>query len=150
MASFANFIPYQPNMTIIQFILDNIWTVEQLETYVVNYQPGGVSLFILRRALGHGRVDAGQYARTLAKTAAVLYYLGHVKTVPEVFLELLLRVNPLVLTLDQVGVSILLYAHWVISWGGGKKRGGGRCDSVVGESFFRIDESCYSLRVGFV
>jgi hypothetical protein len=146
MASFANFIPYQPNMTIIQFILDNIWTVEQLETYVVNYQPGGVSLFILRRALGHGRVDASQYARTLAKTAAVLYYLGHVKTVPEVFLELLLRVNPLVLTLDQVGVSILLYAHWVIFWGGGV---------VVIEWLARgssdfIDESCYSLRVGFV
>ena len=137
MASFANFLPYQPNMTIIQFILDNIWTVEQLETYVVNYQPGGVSLFILRRALGHGRVDAGQYARTLAKTAAVLYYLGHVKTVPEVFLELLLRINPLVLTLDQVGVSIFLYAHWVIFWWE-EKGGGGRCDSVVGESFFRF------------
>jgi hypothetical protein len=93
-------------MVIIQFIFDNVWTTSQLEAYVVSYQPGGISLYMLRRAMGYGRVSASQYSRTLAKTAAVLYYLGHIKTVPEVFLELLLRVNPLVLTLEQVSFRL--------------------------------------------
>jgi hypothetical protein len=106
MAIFVRFAPYRPNMVMIQFIFDNIWTTSQLEAYVVSYQPGGISLCMLRRAMGYGRISASQYSRTLAKTAAVLYYLGHIKTVPEVFLELLLRVNPLVLTLEQVNFRL--------------------------------------------
>ena len=102
MASLVRYAPYRPNMVMIQFIFDNIWTASQLEAYVVSYQPGGTTLCILRRAVGYGRISASQYSRTLAKLAAVLYYLGHIKTVPEVLLELLLRVNPLVLTLEQV------------------------------------------------
>ena len=102
MANFVRFAPYRPNMVMIQFIFDNIWTASQLEAYVVSYQPGGTTLCILRRAVGYGRISASQYSRTLAKLAAMLYYLGHIKTVPEVLLELLLRVNPLVLTLEQV------------------------------------------------
>jgi hypothetical protein len=63
-----------------------------------------VPLPILRRALGYRQADVARYALTLSKTAAVLYALGHIKTVPEVLLELLLRLNPLHLTLDQVNV----------------------------------------------
>ncbi len=96
--------PFRPNMLMVQFVFDNIWSVDQLEKYVTSYQPGGVPLPILRRALGYRQTDVARYALTLSKTAAVLYALGHIKTVPEVLLELLLRLNPLHLTLDQVNV----------------------------------------------
>jgi hypothetical protein len=97
-------VPRIPNMTTVVFIFDNFWTVAQVEAYIVSYQPGGISLPILWRALGHGRYDIATYARVLTKTAAILYILGHTKSVPEVLLELLLRVSPLQLTPDQVGL----------------------------------------------
>jgi len=98
----SNYAPFRPNMLMVQFVFDNVWTVEQLEDYVTSYPPGGVPLSILRRALGYSQADSACYALTLSKTAAVLYALGHTKTVPEVLLELLLRLNPLLLTADQV------------------------------------------------
>jgi hypothetical protein len=111
--------PFRPNMLMVQFVFDNVWSVDQLEKYVTSYQPGGVPLPILRRALGYRQADVARYALTLSKTAAVLYALGHIKTVPEVLLELLLRLNPLHLTLDQV-----LFLSEIIS-GRRKEKGGG-------------------------
>jgi hypothetical protein len=94
-----------PNMATVTFIFDNMWTVNQMENYLVSYQPGGISLFMLRRALGHGRYDMVTYARVLTKTAAIVYTVGHTKTVHQVLLELLLRTNPLQLTAEQVGLN---------------------------------------------
>ena len=59
----ANNAHYRPNPYVVKYVFDNIWTVDQLETYVTSYQPGGVSLAVLRRALRHGRVDDAQYSR---------------------------------------------------------------------------------------
>ncbi len=59
----ANNAQYRPNPYIVKYVFDNIWTVAQLETYITSYQPGGVSLAVLRRALKHGRVDDAQYSR---------------------------------------------------------------------------------------
>jgi|LakMenE18May11ns_1017448.scaffolds.fasta_scaffold9715775_1 hypothetical protein len=102
----SNYAPFRPNMLMAQFVFDNVWTVQQLEDYVTSYPPGGVPLSILRRALGYSQAGSACYALTLSKTAAVLYALGHTKTVPEVLLELLLRLNPLLLTADQVNFII--------------------------------------------
>jgi hypothetical protein len=114
--------PFRPNMLMVQFVFDNIWSVDQLEKYVTSYQPGGVPLPILRRALGYRQTDVARYALTLSKTAAVLYALGHIKTVPEVLLELLLRLNPLYLTLDQVRFH---FGYIFYNGGREEKRGGG-------------------------
>ena len=102
----ADHAPQIPNMATVNYIFDNIWNVDQVEAYVVTYQLGGISLPFLRRALGHGYYDAAAYARNLAKTAAVLYTLGHTKTVHQVLLEMFLFVNPLRLTADQVGSAV--------------------------------------------
>ncbi len=59
----ANNAHYRPNPYLVQYVFDNIWTLDQLETYITSYQPGGVSLAVLRRALKHGRVDIAQYSR---------------------------------------------------------------------------------------
>jgi hypothetical protein len=59
----ANNAQYRPNPYIVKYVFDNIWTVAQLEAYITSYQPGGVSLAVLRRALKHGRVDDAQYSR---------------------------------------------------------------------------------------
>ena len=101
----SNYAPFRPNMLMVQFVFDNVWTVEQLEDYVTSYPPGGVPLSILRRALGYSQAGSACYALTLSKTAAVLYALGHTKTVPEVLLELLLRLNPLLLTNNAYTLS---------------------------------------------
>jgi hypothetical protein len=117
----SNFAPFLPNMLMVQFVFDNVWTVEQLEEYVTSYPPGGVPLSILRRALGYSQADSSCYALTLSKTAAVLYALGHTKTVPEVLLELLLRLNPLLLTADQVDFLLPTHVGCRIAgegWGG--------------------------------
>ncbi len=92
-----------PNMATLTFIFDNLWTVNQVEAYLVTYQPGGISLSMLRCALGNGRYELATYARLLTKTAAILYTLGHTKTIHQVLLELLLHINPLQLTAEQVG-----------------------------------------------
>jgi hypothetical protein len=55
-------------------------------------------------------------SRTLSKTAAVLFFLGHVKPATEVLLELLVRVDPFRLTLEQVGAGF-----WQTEGGGGEK-----------------------------
>jgi len=94
-----------PNMATVTFIFDNMWTVNQVENYLVSYQPGGISLFMMRRALGHGRYDMATYARVLTKTAAIVYTVGHTKTVHQILLELLLRTNPLQLTAEQGGLE---------------------------------------------
>jgi hypothetical protein len=121
-------------MLMVQFVFDNVWSVDQLEKYVTSYQPGGVPLPILRRALGYRQADVARYALALSKTAAVLYALGHIKTVPEVLLELLLRLNPLHLTLDQVSFvsDIFLIA------GVGRKMGGGGHTWTKGLSKIKI------------
>jgi hypothetical protein len=106
-------------MIIVRYVMDNVWTVAQLEAYIVGYQPGGISLTFLRRVVGYGFHDAATYARLLAKTAAILYTLGHTKTVPQVLLEMLLHMNPLRLTSEQVGIKCTFYLV------AGKKRGGG-------------------------
>ncbi len=59
----ANNAHYRPNPYVVKYIFDNIWTLDQQEAYVTSYQPGGVSLAVLRRALKHGRVDDAQYSR---------------------------------------------------------------------------------------
>jgi hypothetical protein len=59
----ANNAHYRPNPYLVQYVFDNIWTLDQLETYITSYQPGGVSLAVLRRALKHGRVDVALYSR---------------------------------------------------------------------------------------
>ena len=107
------------SITTANYIFDNIWSVDQVEAYIVMYQPGGISLTFLRRVVGYGFHDAATYARLLAKTAAILYTLGHTKTVPQVLLEMLLHMNPLRLTSEQVGIKCTFYL--VV----GEKGGGG-------------------------
>ncbi len=118
----ANNAHFRPNPYIVQFVLDNVWTVQQLENYITSYQPGGISLVLLRRALRHSQVDFARYSRALSKIAAVLYFLGHIKPVPEVLLEIELRIDPFLLTLDQVWKFFFSYTFLKIGGGGG---GGG-------------------------
>ena len=94
--------PHIPNMTTVVYIFDNTWTMAQVEAYIVDYQPGGISLSTLRRALGYGILNPAAYAQNISKVAAILFTLGHTRTVHEVLLDLLHRVNPLRLTVDQV------------------------------------------------
>jgi hypothetical protein len=105
--------PFLPNTAIIQYVFDNIWSVDQLEAYVVSYQPGGIALHVLRRTLGHGRINAARYSSLLSRTAVVLYCLGHVKTVHEVLLELLVFINPCHLTPDQVRAFESISPMWL-------------------------------------
>jgi hypothetical protein len=98
--------PYHPNMTVVRFIMDNLWMVARLEAYLTTYQPGGIALSTLRCALGHARVSPPVYARCLSRLASILFEIGHVKTVPEVIIELhppSLLIPPGQLTVDQVG-----------------------------------------------
>jgi len=64
----ANNAQYMPNPYLVQYVFDNIWTMAQLEAYIVGYQPGGISLAVLRRALKYGRVDDAQYSRQCCET----------------------------------------------------------------------------------
>jgi hypothetical protein len=64
----ANNAQYRPNPYLVQYVFDNIWTMAQLEAYIVGYQPGGISLAVLRRALKYGRVDDAQYSRQCCET----------------------------------------------------------------------------------
>ena len=79
-----------PNMVIVRFIMDNVWSVGRLEAYITSYYPDGVPLHTLRYALGRNRVPLHQYARTLVKFATVLLALGHVRTPASILLELFL------------------------------------------------------------
>ncbi len=64
----ANNAQYRPNPYLVQYVFDNVWTMAQLEAYIVAYQPGGISLAVLRRALKYGRVDDAQYSRQCCGT----------------------------------------------------------------------------------
>jgi hypothetical protein len=95
--------PIVPNMIVVRFVMDNFWSVGRLETYITGYQPGGIPLAILRRTLGHHFLPPPLYARNLSRLAALLFGIGHAKSVKEVLLDLFLRIPPGHLTPDQVG-----------------------------------------------
>jgi hypothetical protein len=91
-----------PNMIIVRFVMDNIWSVAQLEAYITTYQPGPPPLGVLRTLLGHGRIAPPAYAQVLARLASILFGLGHVKPVNVVVQDLLRHVPPGLLTAQQV------------------------------------------------
>ena len=91
-----------PNMIIVRFVMDNIWSVAQLEAYITTYQPGPPPLHVLRTLLGHGRIAPPAYARCLARLASILFGLGHIKPVYVVVAEMLQRIPPGLLTAQQV------------------------------------------------
>ncbi len=91
-----------PNMVIVRFIMDNVWSVGRLEAYITSYQPGGPPLHVLRILFGYGRIPPPAYARCLARLASILFGLGHVKPVNLVVQDLLRRVPPGLLTVQQV------------------------------------------------
>ena len=93
-----------PNMTIVRFVMDNFWSVGRLETYITGSQPGGIPLAILRRTLGHHFLPPPLYSRNLSRLAALLFGIGHAKSVNEVLLDLFLRIPPGHLTPEQVGL----------------------------------------------
>ena len=94
--------PDGPNMVIVRYVMDNVWTVAQLEAYIVGYQPGPPPLHVLRILLGHGRIAPHAYARCLARLASILFGLGHVKPVNVVVADILRHVPPGLLTAQQV------------------------------------------------
>jgi hypothetical protein len=79
----------KPNIRLVRFALDNFWSIDRLERYIVDYQPGGVPLPILRHILGHNRVSLADYAYSLVKFATILVALGHAKPPSLILLELL-------------------------------------------------------------
>ena len=91
-----------PNMIIVRYVMDNVWSVAQLEAYIVGYQPGPPPLHVLRILLGHSRIAPHEYARCLARLASILFGLGHVKPVNVVVADILRRVPPGLLTAQQV------------------------------------------------
>jgi hypothetical protein len=91
-----------PNMIIVRYIMDNVWSMARLETYITSYQPGGPPLHILRHLLGHGRLPAPAYAEVLSRLASILFGLGHLKPVNVVVAELLRGIPPGHLTPQQV------------------------------------------------
>jgi hypothetical protein len=91
-----------PNMVIVRFVMDNIWSVAQLEDYITTYQPGPPPLHVLRTLLGHGRIAPPAYAQCLARLASILFGLGHIKPVYVVVAEMLQRIPPGLLTAQQV------------------------------------------------
>ena len=94
--------PDGPNMVIVRFIMDNVWSVAQLESYITSYRPGGPPLHVLRILMGHGELPPPAYAQCLSRLASILFGLGHVKPVNMVVRDLLRRVPPGLLTIHQV------------------------------------------------
>jgi hypothetical protein len=94
--------PHGLNMVIVRYIMDNVWTMAQLESYITSYQPGGPPLHVLRTLLGHGRLAPPAYTQCLSRLASILFGLGHVKPVNMVVRDLLRRVPPGLLTIHQV------------------------------------------------
>ena len=123
--------PHIPNMATVVYIFDNTWTMAQVEAYIVDYQPGGISLSTLRRALGYGILNPAAYAQNISKVAAILFTLGHTKTVHEVLLDLLHRVNPLRLTVDQVCFCLIRSLLFSSSHEWWKEGGGGGVQKFV-------------------
>jgi hypothetical protein len=110
----------KPNLRLVRFALDNFWSIDRLERYIVDYQPGGVPLPILRHILGHNRVSLADYAYSLVKFATILVALGHAKPPSLILLELLVShtLSPL------TNAEVRLYPMRVSSCLG-EKRGGG-------------------------
>jgi hypothetical protein len=94
--------PNGPNMIIVRYVMDNVWSVAQLEAYITAYHPGPPPLHVLRILLGHGRITPPAYAQCLARLASILFGLGHVKPVNVVVAELLQHIPPGLLTAQQV------------------------------------------------
>jgi hypothetical protein len=97
--------PDGPNMVIVRFIMDNVWSVGRLEAYITSYQPGGPPLHVLRILYGHGRI-----------LASILFGLGHVKPVNQVVQDLLRRVPPGLLTMQQVQIRLWSYIFFSFHW----------------------------------
>ncbi len=97
--------PDGPNMIIVRYIMDNVWSMARLETYITTYQPGGPPLHVLRHLLGHGRLPAPAYTEVLSRLASLLFGLGHLKPVNVVVAELLRGIPPGRLTPQQVQVG---------------------------------------------
>ncbi len=98
--------PNVPNMVVVHYVMDNVWSVGRLETYITTYRPGGPPLHVLRHLLGHANLPAHDYARCLSQLASLLFGLGHVKPVNVVVAELLRNIPPGHLTPQQVHVCI--------------------------------------------
>jgi hypothetical protein len=102
-----------PNMVIVRFIMDNVWSVGRLEAYITSYYPDGVPLHTLRYALGRNRVPLHQYSNTLVKFATVLLALGHVRTPASILLELFLFRAITPLTQAEVGLFLSFLSFWL-------------------------------------
>ena len=76
-----------PSMLLVRYVFDNHWTIDALETYVVQYQPEGLLLHTLRRGLGYHSTPFPVYAHTLVRFATVLVALGHTRSPARVLLE---------------------------------------------------------------
>jgi hypothetical protein len=98
--------PNVPNMVVVRYVMDNVWSVGRLETYITTYRPGGPPLHVLRHLLGHANLPAHDYARCLSQLASLLFGLGHVKPVNVVVAELLRNIPPGHLTPQQVHFCI--------------------------------------------
>ncbi len=99
-----------PNMIIVRYIMDNVWTMARLEAYITSYQPGGPPLHVLRHLMGHGRLPPPAYTRVLSRLASLLFGLGHLKPVNLVVVELLRGIPPGHLTPQQV---ILMFPFFI-------------------------------------
>jgi len=128
--------PDGPNMVIVRFIMDNVWSVAQLESYITSYRPGGPPLHVLRILMGHGELPPPAYAQCLSRLASILFGLGHVKPVNMVVRDLLRRVPPGLLTIQQVPNAMRVLRGikkkgknewWKEGGGGGNKRCYGYC-----------------------
>jgi hypothetical protein len=98
-----------PNMIIVRYIMDNVWSMARLEAYITSYQPGGPPLHVLRHLLGHGRLPAPAYTEVLSRLASLLFGLGHLKPVNVVVAELLRGIPPGRLTPQQVPSCSAIY-----------------------------------------
>ena len=79
-----------PNVNVVRYVFDNLWSVDDLEEYATTYYPGGVPLRTLRLALGYDRVPLHMYAQTLVKFATALVALGHIRSPGLILLEIVL------------------------------------------------------------
>ncbi len=99
----------RPNLRLVRFALDNFWTVDRMEHYIENYQPGGVPIHIVRHILGHNRVNLAEYAHSLVKFVTILVALGHAKPPALILLDLLITHTLRPLTNAEVGFARYLF-----------------------------------------
>jgi hypothetical protein len=95
----------RPNLRLVRFALDNFWTIDRMERYIENYQPGGVPIHIVRHILGHNRVNLADYAHSLVKFVTILVALGHAKPPALILLDLLITHTLRPLTNAEVGLA---------------------------------------------